>query len=366
VLQASVVEGHGTLTDVYLVAAVERLHDYCEDARVELEILVADEARISQGYETLLSISHEKRDPASANSDAGINDDCDLLDQKVEAFVNGTLPSMQKARTLFEGKLGNLVHDIAIIKRAVHEEMSPSKGEGLDAPIQPSSMVSHANGIDFPGQDPKYNGNEVEANGISDNLTWKTLAPSIPVSPLPTTGSPSPGMQPTQSFGSLVTSGRPRYTSTGNKATPKSLRDPSGSDPLNYLGLRIAMPRVHTSHGQDPSPSNLNIHSPFPFALRPTEATPTGLDGQPSSAPISRVSSGWFSTGGIPRARTISNIHAVGFGVGIATSPRHAVDGAPRGSSIENEAPFAMGRAGSRASRLVGGSGYAPAQDEVE
>jgi hypothetical protein len=41
----------------YLVAAIERLDDYCEDARVELEILIADEARISQGYGMLLSLS---------------------------------------------------------------------------------------------------------------------------------------------------------------------------------------------------------------------------------------------------------------------------------------------------------------------
>lgn len=303
----------------YLVAAVERLHDYCEDARVELEILVADEARISQGYETLLSLSTGT--PASGSSgitDEVISEEMHLLDEKIDAFVKGTLPSMEKARTLFEGKLDNLMHDIAIVKRALHEGMNPLADEAPSTDKN-SNDLSTTNGNNFPADDSSHDENATESE---NQFTWRALASSLsPLSNKPH----SADSRPAQSFGTLMASGLPRHSSSSEKPGPKSRRNTPGSNPLNHLGLRIAMPRVNSPQGQGSSTS-FNIHSPFPFALRPLDSATPGLEGLPNSAPISRVASGWFPSSGISRARTVSNIHAVGFGVGMAISPRHPLD----------------------------------------
>jgi hypothetical protein len=112
-----------------------------------------------------------------------------------------------------------------------------------------------------------------------------------------------------------MTSGRPRYPPTHDRSSP------SDSNPLNRLGLRIAMPN-RSSQGT----ANLNIHSPFPFTMNSPDYQPPGSSGgggevQPNSAPLSRVGSGWFGTGGMVRARTMSSIHVPGFGVGVGMTP---------------------------------------------
>jgi hypothetical protein len=70
--------------------------------------------------------------------------------------------------------------------------------------------------------------------------------------------------------------------------------------------------------------ANINIHSPFPFGMNSPDYQPPGSGGgesQPNSAPLSRVGSGWFGTGGMVRARTMSSIHVPGFGVGMGMAP---------------------------------------------
>ncbi|KIM31761.1 hypothetical protein M408DRAFT_327200 [Serendipita vermifera MAFF 305830] len=297
----------------YLSAAVERLHDYCEDARVELEILVADEARISQGYETLISLSSGASAPGSRslNSDEVPSEEWQSLDEKIEAFVNGTLPSMEKARTLFEGKLDNLMHDIAIVKRTLHEEMDASTGEftlidkSLNAESIPSSGLNNATFSGTPGE------NIEDTDGSPNRSTWKTLTSSL--SPLAGHAT-NPHSKSVGSLmgSSLLSNSKPRQST-------------SRPNPLNHLGLRIAMPRTNSPQGHGLSTS-FNVHSPFPFALRPLDSATPGVERLPSSAPISRAGSGWFSPNAMSRARTVSNIHGVGFGVGMSMSPRHQLE----------------------------------------
>ena len=355
-LQSSLKRNEENAVESYLVAAVERLHDYCEDARVELEILVADEARISQGYETLLGLSSGTHTVAPVSSGSANEALVDDLGEKVDAFVKGTLPSMEKARTLFEGKLDNLMHDIAIVKRAMHEEMNSPTDEDLSTDKIPEARFNPApttNGIHFPSQPPNREESATDTNASINQLTWKTLASSL--SPLPTKP-PSPDSRPVQSFGSLMASGRPRHPSSSDKSKPRSRATASGSNPLNHLGLRIAMPRGNASQGQGLSTS-FNIHSPFPFALRPLDSA--GSEGLPNSAPISRAASGWFTPGGISRARTISNIHAVGFGTGMAMSPRNPLDRTRSSTSVARLEMTGSGK--ERVDTSVGRG-----QDEVE
>ncbi|CAG8774402.1 7654_t:CDS:1, partial [Acaulospora colombiana] len=161
---------------IYLVAAVERLYDYCEDARVELEILVADEARIAQGYETLLKIS-------AAEYLGNEN-----WRQKIDSFIEGTDPSIEKAKSNFESKLDNLMHDIAIIKKTLHDNMDPeattgslSRSTSLDnthadnnAAVRSSSPIK----IVKPNARKLSNGRSM-ASSPEDTFNWRAFTSTI-------------------------------------------------------------------------------------------------------------------------------------------------------------------------------------------
>ncbi|TFY64672.1 hypothetical protein EVJ58_g2455 [Rhodofomes roseus] len=96
---------------VILQKAVERLDDFNEDVRVELEIRISDEARITSGYEALLTIP------------GAMSDEVDevAMEAEMRAFVDGTDKAVKKATEGFSRKLDDLQHDIASVKRASHE-----------------------------------------------------------------------------------------------------------------------------------------------------------------------------------------------------------------------------------------------------
>lgn len=320
-LQASVIERtnegkeKGGAIIIFLPAAVERLYDYCEDARVELEILIADEARISQGYETLLNLRSDK--------EAGSTGQEALL-EKIDVFVKGTDPAIVKARSVFEGKLENLMHDIATIKRALHEDMSTPDGAEAQTGIAfPTAQTGDEERPDQPM--PITMGSSL----------WQTIANNIPT---PRSSSPAPRVA--QTFGTVMSTGRPRLPSNQGKQP--------GTNPLNHLGLRIAMPQRLSPYASAQSlhTSTLNIHSPFPFSapLSTGIKSPGFGTGEPTSAPISRASS-WFGGamgvgGGISRAKTMSNILGGGFG-GMSMSP--ASPPAPSSSAMHVGGPRRSG-----------------------
>lgn len=168
--------------------AVERLDDYNEDARVELEIRIADEERILTGYETLLSVA------------GALDDDMDerKLQDAIAAFVDGTDPAVARATQQFTRKLDDLEHDIACVKRALH-----------DLPAAPGTPPKHAQG-------------------------WSAWTAGIlgggarPVSPAPT-------------FGSVMTTPRARLASfSAPRPSPPDADE--RADPFAGLGLRIPMP----------------------------------------------------------------------------------------------------------------------------
>ncbi|CAE6448022.1 unnamed protein product [Rhizoctonia solani] len=102
----------------HLLTAVERLYDYNEDARVEVEIRIADEARKANGFETMLHLSL-----------ANVLDD-------LRAFVDGSAADIRKALETAERKRDELEHDIAAIKVSIYTPESEAEAE-TEAPSQP-------------------------------------------------------------------------------------------------------------------------------------------------------------------------------------------------------------------------------------
>lgn len=103
-----------------LRTALERISDYTEDARVELEIRIADEALAIRGFETLLTV------PGALSPDSNL--------EEVRAFIDGTDEGVRRARERLEGKLDDVQHDVAVIKRAVHELQFTDDKEERDGP----------------------------------------------------------------------------------------------------------------------------------------------------------------------------------------------------------------------------------------
>ncbi|CAE6363382.1 unnamed protein product [Rhizoctonia solani] len=98
----------------HLLTAVERLYDYNEDARVEIEIRIADEARRANGFETMLHLSL-----------ANVLDD-------LRAFVDGSAPDIRKALEMAERKRNELEHDISTIKASVY---APEAQAEIETPV---------------------------------------------------------------------------------------------------------------------------------------------------------------------------------------------------------------------------------------
>ncbi|KAI0371657.1 hypothetical protein BV20DRAFT_941450 [Pilatotrama ljubarskyi] len=221
--------------------AVDRLSDFNEDARVELEIRIADEERVASGYEALLSIPgamSPSDDSESADSSA------EMLEE-IGAFVDGTDRAVAKATQSFSQKLDDLEHDIASIKRTLHELAlsSPEDAQALSA----TSLSAR------PSASPKWSA-----------WTPNFLSPPRSTSPAPT-------------FGSVMTS--PRLRRSSSSIHP---RDPSGespTDPLAGLGLRIAVP----------SP----LRSPTQGGL----GAGAGVGGPQRTGPRQRTTSGMFMLG---------------------------------------------------------------------
>ncbi|KAJ6547715.1 hypothetical protein B0H10DRAFT_2243417 [Mycena sp. CBHHK59/15] len=198
----------GAQQDV-LRSAVERLHDYTEDARVELEIRVADERVLARGWETLVLLPHT---PDSNNDDALDTEDgmgSAEIARQIAQFVRGDDPAVRRAEEGFRHKLEDVEHDIAVVKRAVYA---------------PPSTPSPA-----PAASPDTSG---DAGGWA---AW--IRGSRAGTPAPS--SPSYADAPT--FGSVITSPRLRHSASAALlgGSPRRERE---RNPFEGLGLRVAMP----------------------------------------------------------------------------------------------------------------------------
>ncbi|EJD05769.1 uncharacterized protein FOMMEDRAFT_145188 [Fomitiporia mediterranea MF3/22] len=181
-----------------LDSVIERLSDYCEDARVELEIRIADEERIAKGYQALLSI------PGALSGE--VNEEG--MVRQIEGFLDGSDPAVHRAQDVLRRKLDDLQHDIASVKQVVHCTSSPI--------LIPD---------DIP---PKHEEQPRPTASSWASWTGSILTPSRSSSPAPT-------------FGTVVTSPRLRHSSSS-----RSLRGDSNNpqSSLAKLGLRIPMPNL--------------------------------------------------------------------------------------------------------------------------
>ncbi|KAH9066387.1 hypothetical protein EDB87DRAFT_1590942 [Lactarius vividus] len=196
-----------------------RLDDFNEDARVELEIRIADEERIARGYATLLAV------PGAITSEAEAQD----VERAVRAFVDGSDAAVTRALNQFSRKRDDLEHDIAALKLAVHEvphvQLQPEPQFQSQAQSRPTTP----------------------APGSMANASWTSLAAG-----LFTAGSSRPA-SPSPTFGSVVTSLRGRRVVSGSSESDSG---PGGPGPLAALQrrFRIPMPDLHQHHAP-PSPS---------------------------------------------------------------------------------------------------------------
>lgn len=144
----------------FLRIALERISDYTEDARVELEIRITDETLAIRGFETLLTV------PGALS----LSSDSNLDLEEMRAFVDGRDEGVKRARDRLEEKLADVQHDVAVVKRAVHDFQVQ-----LDEESEPE-----------------------------EDKSWSTWTSSL----LPRSSTPTPSQVPT--FGSMMTSPRLR------------------------------------------------------------------------------------------------------------------------------------------------------------
>ncbi|KAJ7740463.1 hypothetical protein DFH07DRAFT_943745 [Mycena maculata] len=183
-----------------LRGAVERLHDYTEDARVELEIRVADARVLARGWETIVSTSGVRGDDKDGDEDGGGGGGAAAVERQIAAFMQRD----EEARAAFARKLEDVEHDIGAVKRVVYAPPS----EALPPPVSPVASPD-----------------EKEKEGAGGWAAWLRSA------------TPSPSYTDAPTFGSLMTSPRLRHSSSAARLGRKQQRNP-----LEGLGLRVAMP----------------------------------------------------------------------------------------------------------------------------
>ena len=197
---------------------VARLDDFTEDVRVELEIKIGDEALVVKGYEALLRVpdalsSCTRNDGVSAGVDRDASDT--NIELQIKDFVDGTDPRVKKTLEMFKAKLEDIQHDIAVLKRVIHD---------------PESILSE--------QFPSYSATSMETVEQRRSTSVDTANPEI--------GGWSPWIRASSrptipGFGltwNIMTSPRSRQSSS-QMVLP--------GDPLDVLALRIATPTFSTN-----------------------------------------------------------------------------------------------------------------------
>ncbi|KAG6867578.1 hypothetical protein C0993_000946 [Termitomyces sp. T159_Od127] len=225
----STVPGH--IPAEVLSTAIQRLTDYTEDARVEVEIRIADEEVVGRGFEMMLSVPGALVPPTPhAHLNSGHEQDQDTtthldVERQVEAFVDGTDPSVDKAIRSLSRKLEDIEHDIAVLQRVMHD-VDDTDAALLSSPSS-SAATTHTN----------------EGGGGG----WTSWIRSTATSPIP---SPSPSLTSHPLITSSSSLGRVPTFGSG-MASPRLHHAPSlnlpgagkkGLDPLATLGLRVPMP----------------------------------------------------------------------------------------------------------------------------
>ena len=282
-----------TISNDMLKAIVQRLDDYTEDARVELEIRISDEEVMGRGYEALLllpgalssTVLPSSLVPDDEKGDDGIISGVGLVvdaEAQMRAFIDGTDPMVSRAMGSFKKKLEDIEHDVVIVKKALHDSSSLFPSSPSTRMEPPSSSTCD----DKPG------------TGWGLWIRTPISRPSTPVTPVPVHA-------PT--FGSVMTSRSRMFRRTAATFGLSSGSQAKSSDVVSSLGLRVPMPDFGLSlHGSSGSMSNDGGN---------------GGDGD-DEAPdgVNMRSFGGLGLGhvlDVPKSRTIStSVYMLGMGVG--------------------------------------------------
>lgn len=147
------------LQDPVLLSILENLHESLEDARVDVEIAIADEDRVYRGFEALLGVGL-----------GGVVQSSSVFEDARE-FVAFKL---NEGWTKLNGKVGDLEMDLSTVKSKIHEL------EGMDLsydeePTSPSLSRTGSNAnVETPSLKPKSIWNTLDLKTV-------TLAPTTPV-----------------------------------------------------------------------------------------------------------------------------------------------------------------------------------------
>ncbi|KAF5347934.1 hypothetical protein D9756_010176 [Leucocoprinus leucothites] len=310
-----------------LSTIVQRLDDYTEDARVELEIRISDEEVMGRGYEALLMLPGAFSSTISTPPDEVGGDNTHVgsladVEAQIMAFIDGTDPAISRAMGSFERKLGDIEYDVVVVKKAIHDPQS-----FFSAPVTTTETTL----ISDPTQDSaSTNGAGTSGGGWT---SWIRTPISRPTTP--TLAAPTP------TFGSVMTS---------RNKSPSTLR-PSDTDIVRALGLKVPMPDFTFAS---------TLFSGSLFTNQQPHSTSQEDHESPSSASLSLGGLGLghaFGTG--PRARTIStSMYMLGMGMG---SPgAGAVNRSPMGSPLQRRVVSAVAPAmvaSGRGSTLKSASG---------
>ncbi|KAF8805283.1 hypothetical protein BYT27DRAFT_7234354 [Phlegmacium glaucopus] len=265
-----------------LHAAVSRLDDYTEDVRVEVEIRISDEEMLAKGYEVLLCVPgalsssapspsplspqpdqyrHPQflsQPPLLSESHSDYDQDQDLaikdsssipptqseLEMQIQAFITGTDPTVTKACEGFSKKLEDVQHDIAVLKRAIHDpdpEMMMTVGDGPELSSEtPTTLETGGRGWPSWIRSPSRPSAPFSASATTSG---KHFGPSptfgsIMTSPHRLKHSPSLNLNPYQNQRSSSASFLNRNGSSWRQGGGRGGRD----DVLGTLGLRVPMP----------------------------------------------------------------------------------------------------------------------------
>jgi hypothetical protein len=216
-----------------LSAIVQRLDDYTEDVRVELEIRISDEEVLGRGYEALLLLlpgalpspvpsPSDGFNPETGGGGGEISGGETLaeVEAQIQAFINGTDPTIERALKSFTKKLEDVEHDIMVVKRVLHD---PSPSPSPASPAQNTNPSTNTTG------------------GGGGSWTSWIRTPTISRPTTPTTPSTT---DPTPTFGNIMTNRNKSsiLRRTTSSTFGLSLAVHPGTDVVKSLGMRIPMP----------------------------------------------------------------------------------------------------------------------------
>ena len=346
----------------FLEAVVQRLDDYMEDVRVELEIRVEDENVVRKGWEMMIALLPSPGQAVVKPSSSGttdlpgaFHDDAhdttfgpESIESQVEEYLSGSDASFARGRSMFAKKLADVEHDIAAVKRWVYEgEFMEGASDGTSAEVDSTSTPSNSVQRSTSGaSSTSTHSGSAGGGGWTSWIRTPSSASLVSAISRPTTPRPiSPALSTggvAKTFGDIMTSPRLARRPSMNISAASS-HHARGSisnlflggvsraprhDPAELLGLRIPMPSFASLSPAEGSPSLLSSGvgggGPFNGGL--------GLNsiGFGVGSPLSPA-----------RSRAVSGLFGLGLGVSSPVSGR-----SPSGASGRTTSMVGSGRSG--------------------